>query len=120
MATWDRKPWVPQMKTWLEQTSALGEEGELPWGGQWPQVADSFMFLVTVQVKPPQLLGLLQAEHCSFSIVLPNASPISSTPTATTSFVPGLSTLEIYLSLNLASSPTLFHWLSSSSQVGTK
>lgn len=116
MATWDPEPRAPHLKAWLEQTSALGEEGELPGGGPWPQVVDSLLFLV----KSPQLLGLLGAGHWSFPIVPSTASPISGTPAASTSFVPRLSTSEIYLCFSLAPSPTLFHWLSSSSQVGTR
>lgn len=93
MATWDPEPWAPHLKAWLEQTSALGEEGELPEGGPWPQVVDSLPFLI----KSPQLLGLLGVGHWSFPIVPSTASPISGTPAASTSFVPGLSTSEIYV-----------------------
>lgn len=84
MATWDPEPRAPHLKAWLEQTSALGEEGELPEGGPWPQVVDSLLFLV----KSPQLLGLLGAGHWSFPIVPSTASPVSGTPAASTSFVP--------------------------------
>lgn len=49
MTTWDSEPQAPHLKAWLEQTSALGEEGELPSGGRWPRVVDSLMSLVTGQ-----------------------------------------------------------------------
>lgn len=49
MATWDPEPQAPHLKAWLEQTSALGEEGELPRGGRWPRIVDCLMSLVTGQ-----------------------------------------------------------------------
>ena len=58
MASWDPgAPWEPRapyLKAWLEQTSALREEGELPRESRWPQVVDSLMSLTTGQGQAAQ------------------------------------------------------------------
>lgn len=68
-ATWDPEPWASHMKAWLERTSTLGEEGELPRGTY------SLTSLYKARFQLPKLLGLLGAEH------FPTAFPMSSTPT---------------------------------------